>query len=144
MTGPRLVLASETLFTTLSGHGLFPDGSRICSPLFLVVFKNNYITLNIWQQLSEVGRETTEKHLCIKPAIWAQTSFSSGRHVSIYTLYSSFLISHYPLLPQHPYAFPQKTHVGVVQPYFSFSCSAFVTCNRKEKKILSRLSISIK
>lgn len=129
MTGPCLVLASETLFTTLSGHGLCPDGSRICSPLFLVVFKNNYITLNIWQQLSGVGRETTEKHLCIKPAIWAQTSFSSGIDVSIYTLYSSFLLSHYPLLPQHPYAFPQKIHVGVVQPYFSFSCSAFVTCS---------------
>ena len=32
MTGPHLVLTSETLFTIFSGHVLCPDGSRIVSP----------------------------------------------------------------------------------------------------------------
>lgn len=32
VTGPHLVLTSETLFTTLGGHALYSDGSSICSP----------------------------------------------------------------------------------------------------------------
>ena len=60
MTGPHLVLTSETLFTIFSGHVLCPDGSRIVSPSVasLVYCTPSHLAAVFWKKRRKKKKTT--------------------------------------------------------------------------------------
>lgn len=126
MTGPHLVLTSQTLFTIFSGHVLCPDGSRIVSPSVasLVYCTPSYLAAVFWK----IRRKKKQLRYKTDPS-GHKLVFPAGIPVSVHILHNSVFdfslsISLFSIPP-----FPQTPHTGVIQPYCSFSCLVFVICS---------------